>query len=56
MPTLAVKKVKVSMGSGVGSPVEKNALLLVFPWRLSLLVLAILLAVAAGAYSFRVFR
>lgn len=44
-----LRAVTMRFGAGVGAPVEKKGLVLVFPWKLSLMVILILATAFAGA-------
>ncbi|MBI5871138.1 MAG: hypothetical protein HZB44_09370 [Actinobacteria bacterium] len=52
VPLFAIKKVKLDLSSGVGSPVERQAYILIFPWKL-LLMLALMAAIAAVGARFQ---
>ncbi|MEK7817310.1 MAG: fibronectin type III domain-containing protein, partial [Actinomycetota bacterium] len=48
-PVFGLRAVTMLFGAGVGAPVEKKGLVLVFPWKLSLMVALIILTAFAGA-------
>lgn len=48
-PLFSIKKTTLSVGSGVGAPVKDSAFLVVFPWKLSLMILMMAAIAAAGA-------
>lgn len=47
-PIFAVKRGLLKVGSGVGAPVEKTVLFIVFPWKLTLAILLVISLVFAG--------
>lgn len=47
-PLFAVKRVTLDLSSGIGAPVEKKTFLIIFPWKLMLLLAFIVTIVAAG--------
>lgn len=47
-PLLAVKIATLSVGSAVGAPVQEKTLVMVFPWKLCLALIAIALTAFAG--------
>lgn len=49
IPLFAIKKLTLDLGSGVGVPVERQTYLLIFPWKLALLLTSILAIAAVGA-------
>lgn len=49
-PAFAVRWVHHSVGTGVGSPVEEDGLLIIAPWRLALMLLVVAAAVTVGAF------
>lgn len=48
-PLFSIKKTTLSVGSGVGAPIKTGAFLVVFPWKLSLMILMMTAIAAAGA-------
>lgn len=51
-PLFAVKRVTLDLSSGIGAPVEHKALLVIFPWKLTLM-LALMSAIAAVGARFQ---
>lgn len=47
-PIFAVKRGLLRVGSGVGAPAEKTVLFIVFPWRITLVILLVISLVIAG--------
>lgn len=47
-PLFAVNRVTLDLSSGIGAPVEKKTFLIIFPWKLTLLLAFIVTIVAAG--------
>lgn len=48
-PLFAIKRVTLGISSGIGAPVEQKAFLIVFPWKLTLMLALIASIAAAGA-------
>jgi len=48
-PLLAIKRVTLDLGSGIGAPVEQRAFLIIFPWKLTLILMLIVVIAVAGA-------
>ena len=44
-----MKRATLDLSSGVGAPVEKKATLMIFPWKLSLMLILIAAVAVAGA-------
>ena len=49
VPYLGAGRMTATLGAGVGAPVEKSSWFVVFPWKLGLMVIFIVLTAAAGA-------
>jgi len=47
-PLFAIKRVTLDLSSGIGAPVEQKAFIIVFPWKLTLMLFLILAVSAAG--------
>jgi hypothetical protein len=50
-PAFAIKNVRLTLSSGVGSPVEQERLMIIFPWRLALMGMIIMAVAALGAWT-----
>jgi hypothetical protein len=48
-PLFAIKKVTLDLSSGIGAPVEQKAFLVIFPWKLTLMLVLIAAIAATGA-------
>ena len=48
-PTFSMKRATLDLSSGIGAPVEKKATLMIFPWKLSLMLILIAAVAVAGA-------
>lgn len=54
-PLFSVKRATLTIGSGVGKPIRSEALIVVFPWKLSLMLGLMVLTAATGAWFQRFF-
>lgn len=51
-PLFAIKRVTLDLSSGIGAPVEQKAFLVIFPWKLTLM-LVLMAAIAASGAGFQ---